>query len=206
VTTQPPASPISTPPPDRPFALVAVDADTTTVRLGPASIAEAVELIDNLLTPNGYTPRFESWPPAEPLGLAAAWRRLTIAPGAAVESTDLFRALRAAIVADMDDGDGIDSTRAALLITHIEPHRPLQMWTGDEDCLRGECALDPDHKKCDIQPADQVCAACTPAYDHGGDWGVERLQACWITWPCAPLRAVAGHYQVPLPEQATTDG
>jgi hypothetical protein len=182
----------------RPYTLVAYHMCGTTIRMGPVTVFEGIWLIDTLLAPNGWAPRFDPRSPIEPMTMADARRVLTAAPAEPIAGTELFAALRTKILADPDDND--DHDQAATLLAHIEPHRPWATYTGDPDCLTGDCRTTDEHPICDVEPSIPLCAACTPVYEDGSEFTPVWLDACRIPWPCAPLRAVADHYQVPLDE------
>lgn len=183
---------------EQPYTIVAHHMSGTSLRLGPVTVPEGIELIDGLLTPNGWTPRFEQRVPIELTPMEQAVGILTAAPSEPIAGTELFTALRNAILADPDDTDEHD--QAATLLAHIEGHRPWATYTGDMDCLLGECSITDDHPKHDIEPATPLCAACTPVYEDGSEYTPAWLDACRIDWPCAPLRAIATYYEVPLVE------
>jgi hypothetical protein len=183
---------------ERPYTLTAFHMSGTTIRLGPVDVPEGIELIDGLLSPNGWTPRFDPRTPIEITDMDAARAVLTVSPTEPIAGTELFAALRAKILTDPTDNDEHD--QAATLLAHIEPHRPWATYTGDTECLLGECWTTEEHPKCDIRPATPLCSACTPVYEDGSEYTPAWLDACRIAWPCAPLRAVATYYEVPLDE------
>lgn len=183
---------------ERPYTLIAFHMSGTTIRLGPVDVPEGIELIDGLLSPNGWTPRFDPRTPIEITDMDAARRVLTVSPTEPIAGIDLFAVLRAKILADPEDTDEHD--HAAALLAHIEAHRPWATYTGDHECLVGECLTTEEHPKCDIEPAKPLCSACTPVYEDGSEYTPAWLDACRITWPCAPLIAVAAHYEVPVDE------
>jgi hypothetical protein len=116
--------------------------------------------------------------------------------------SDLFIALRRAIITDPDN-DGAECDRAAALITHLEPHQPLQLWGGDEECRLAECdhPRDADGLCAELVPAGKICTACSAVYDSGSEYGPEWFTSCRVGWPCPPLVAVAARYNIPLPVQ-----
>lgn len=172
-----------------------------TIRTGPLDIGEAIILIDQHLAPNAWTPRLVQLTPAD-----AALKYFTAARNPQpVEEADTFVALRLAIITDQEN-DGADCPRAGALIAHLEAHRPLQMWFGDEECLLAECDHDREDGRCpEVRPAIRICVACSAVYDSGSEWGPEWLDSCQVAWPCPPVRAVATHYKVPL-DEVTANG
>jgi hypothetical protein len=175
------------------YVLRATSSDGLSILVGPLDAGEGVLVVDEHLAPHGWTPKFL---PLTPIDLAighftAAQRR------EAVEGADLFVALRRAIYGDPDN-DGIECNRAAALITHLEAHRPLRMWSGDEECLLGECGHDTVDGRCaGLQPAGVICVCCSAIYDSGTEFGPEWLAACRVEWPCQPISAAADHYGLP---------
>lgn len=186
--------------PDRLHILEATSTCGLTIRTGPVDIAEGVLMVDRYLAPNGWAPRFlPLTPPDKAINHFVAARNPQ-----PVEEADLFVALRRAIITDRDN-DGADCPRAGALIGHLEAHRPLQMWLGDEECLLAECGHDTEDGRCpEVRLAARICRACSAAYDTNSEWGVTWLEACRVEWPCAPVRAVAEHYRVPLDGQVTS--
>jgi hypothetical protein len=165
------------------------------VRVAPVDVAEAIVLIDAHVVPHGWTPTLRRLLPID-----LAVRQLTAGgrPGP-VEEADLFVALRRAILCDPNFG-GVDDPCTGLLVAHIEPHRPVQMWYGDEECLLSEC----DHDKVDdvcpqLQRADRLCATCSVLYDPANGYLPQWLDPARVQWPCQVIRQVAGPYKVPLP-------
>lgn len=162
---------------------------------GPVNVGEGIILVDTYLAPNGWTPKFVPLTPVD-----QAIRHFTASRNSRpAGGSDLMVALRRAIITDPKH-DGADCPRAGALIAHVEGHRPLQMWFGDEDCLSGECDCESDENgNCpEVKPAGQLCMACSAVYDSGSEWGPEWLPEARVAWPCAPLRAVAANYQIPL--------
>jgi hypothetical protein len=180
------------------YMLKATTPNGLTVLTGPMPIVEAMKVTDEHLTPNDWQPRYL---PVTPHDLAV--RQFTIGahrrrsrPGA-----DFFATLRRAIICD-PDRDGLDDYVTRGVLAHVDPHRPLQMWTGDEDCWHGECdhpSVDDEH--CEgITRAEQLCVACTAIIDTGSEFG--PAFACRVEWPCAVIVAAAGQYKVPLGAEA----
>lgn len=111
------------------------------------------------------------------------------------------------VVAAITDthNDGADCPRAGSLIAHLEGHRPLRLYFGDEECLLAEC----DHRRAErgcveMRPGKAICVTCSAVHDPGSEWGPEWLSSCRVEWPCQPIRAVAEHYDIPLPGQEVT--
>jgi hypothetical protein len=120
-----------------------------------------------------------------------------------MNAADLFVALRRAIITDPDN-DGPDCDRAAALTAHLEPHQPLQLWDGDEECRLAECdhPTNTDGLCAELVPAGKICTTCSAVYDSGSEYGPEWFTSCRVGWPCPPLTAVAARYDIPLTVQA----
>ncbi len=165
-----------------------------TIRTGPFDIGQAVLLVDEHLAPTGWAPRVLDITPID-----RAMNVFTVARERyPVEGADVFVALRRHIRTDPRN-DGADCPRAGAFIAHLESHRPVRMWRGDEECLLNEC----DHPRTrgfctGLTPADLICTTCSPVYDPGGEWGPDWIQAGRVEWPCDPIRAAATHYQLDL--------
>lgn len=165
-----------------------------TVRVGPVELPDALLLVDSHLAPNGWGVEFDWLMPAD-----KAMNVFTASPTPRpVEEADLFVALRRAVYTDPEH-DGIGCDRAKTLLTHLEPHRPVQMWTADDEaCLLGEC----DHPHhCDepcpqVRLAETLCHSCSVVYDDGSEWGPEWPAAGRVTWPCAPIMAAVNYYKI----------
>lgn len=177
----------------RQFVLEAAHQCGITIRTGPVDIGYGTLLVEEHLAPHGWNPKFLTLTP-----LDTAIRMWNAGPRPdPVEEADLFVALRRAIYTDTRF-DGVDCGRAQTLVAHLEAHRPWQMWTGDEDCLLAECGHDTKDGRCPtIQPADPICRACTPTYDHNNEYGIELLEPCRIAWPCTIVTQIAAQYAVP---------
>lgn len=162
-------------------------------------VGEGLLLIDQYLAPNDWTAKF--------IGLmdAATFGRTMSRPGMRpepVEEADFFVALRRAIICT-PDRDGIDDDRNKALLAHVEGHRPLKLWTGDEDCLLGDCGHGQDDVAFDrcptVRVAERLCRGCTVVYDTNSEYGPDFLQEARVHWPCSVIAAVAGHYNLPIP-------
>lgn len=179
------------------YVLEAFTDDGLTIRSGPHTIAEAMAIVDEHVAPapSHWQHRYL---PLTPLSQAIRHFNPRKAPGRPVLEADFFVALRRAILADPDH-DGIESAFVLGLLAHVDPHRPVQMWSGDEECLLGECG----HRGRDGQgacegmtPAERICTACTAIIDSNtefGPWYGPRVQ-----WPCPVVASAAGKYRVAL--------
>lgn len=175
----------------------------TVIRTGPVDVGTGVLLVDGHLAPHGWAPRFLPVMPVDrALGIVNAASRRNPVP-----ESDLFIKLRNAVLADQDN-DGVGCPRAGALLAHLAAHRPLQMWTGDEECRLAEC----DHTRLpagmcsELVSAGRICLACSAVYDSGSEWGPEWLDACRIEWPCPPIRATTTYYRITLPGQDARRG
>ncbi len=170
----------------------------TRLTTGPFDLGEAILLVDEQLVPKGWQPKYLPLTPVpDAMRVFAVGRRMS----AAGYGQDLFVALRRAIITDQEN-DGADCPRAGAVIAHVEQHRPIIMYFGDEECMLAEC----DHPHTDgictgMTPGPAVCVSCSAYYDSGSEWGPEWIDAFRVEWPCAPVRAVADHYEIPLPER-----
>jgi hypothetical protein len=178
------------------YLLEATSTCGTTVRTGPVDIGQGIIIIDQHLVPNGWAPKLQPLLP-----LDRALRVFTVGERPEpVEAADRFVALRRAIITDPAN-DGADCPRAAALLAHLQAHRPLQLWHGEEDCLLGECDHDRKDGYCPgLEPTDRICVACSAVYDSGSEYGPEWLAAGRVKWPCPRIQTATGHYQVPLGE------
>jgi hypothetical protein len=166
-----------------------------TLHAGPYLLAEATGLIDRHVAPHGWTPVLTPLTPPD-----RALKHFTAAANPQpVEGADLFVALRRAIVTD-PKFDGADCDRGGALIAHLEAHRPVVLFEGEEDCLYGDCDHNRQDGRCSLEPVVRLCTGCTAIYDSGSEYGPEWLDACRVEWPCQVVRSVARHYDVPLDE------
>jgi hypothetical protein len=185
------------------FLLHATSAGGLSILTGPMGLPDAMRVVDEHLLPHGWQHRYRSLtPPDEAISHFTAARRRP----RPIDEADLFVALRRAITCDRHL-DGIDDPRVQHLIAHIDPHRPLQLWTGDEECLLGECRLGEDRHAtnadgvCEgLEKAARVCVACTAIYDSGSEYGPSfDLE---VAWPCSVIAAATRRY---LPAQVTRE-
>jgi hypothetical protein len=116
------------------YVLEASTDDGLTVRTGPHTIAEAMTLVDEHLTGSHWQHRYLPIAPTD-----QAVRNWTAAlDKRPILEADFFVALRRAILADPEH-DGLESRFVTGMLAHVDPHRPMQMWHGDEECRLGEC-------------------------------------------------------------------
>lgn len=168
----------------------------TRLLVGPFGIVEALTFTDQHLIPAGWYPKYLPLTPIpNALNVFAVGRDRR----RAVLGQDLFVALRRAIITDQDN-DGADCPRAAAIITHLEAHRPVPMYFGDEECRLAEC----DHAVVDgvctgLTRGTPICITCSPVYDSGSEWGPDWIDGLRVDWPCQPIRAAAAHYQIEVP-------
>lgn len=151
-------------------------------------------MIERELAPNGWTGRF--LPLTDRVDASRIFRAHR--DPLLVEEADLFVQMRRAIITDPRNSitSGI-TERADALIAHLQPHRPLSMFRGPEDCLLGECDHDPVDRSCpDVELAGRICRACSAWYDPGSEYGLDWIESCRVSWPCPPVRNVAAFYKL----------
>lgn len=157
-------------------------------------VEQGVQMVERDLAPNGWTGRFlPVMEPEKAMTIFRAGRHAEL-----VEEADLFVHLRRAIVTDPRNSvtDGIPE-RADALIAHLQPHRPMAMFAGPEDCLLGDCDHDVIDGNCpDVTVAARICRACSAWYDPGGEYGLDWIEAGRVSWPCPPVRNVAAYYKI----------
>lgn len=174
------------------YVLEASTDDGLTVRTGPHTIAEAMALVDEHLVGSHWRHRYRPITPGEQ---AVRHWKAALDKRPALEA-DFFVALRRAIIADPEH-DGLESVYVTGMLAHIDPHRPMQMWHGDEECRLGECGH-PDrdeHGVCvGMEPAERLCVACTAVIDSNTEFG--PWIGCRVPWPCSVITAAAGQYKV----------
>jgi hypothetical protein len=173
----------------------------TTIRTGPLTLDQALRLIDEYLTPYGWNPVFHPAVTAPKhernvfVRVVSAGRFPTPVHGQA-----LFRQLRDAVRAaecdDPADPDEYETERMAALLTHLEPHRPMTLYSGPEDCLNADC----EHPTgtCELEGAAMFCAYCSAVHLTGHETGPEFIAACQVPWPCEPLRVAARYFTIDL--------
>jgi hypothetical protein len=117
------------------------------------------------------------------------------APKRAAPEADFFVALRRAILADPEH-DGLESVYVTGMLAHVDPHRPWQLWRGDEECLLHECGHPRDGEGACVgmERAERVCVACTAVIDSNTEFG--PYIGCRVSWPCSVITAVAEQYKV----------
>lgn len=174
-------------------ALRATSPGGWSILIGPTDLGEGLILIDRYLAPNGWAPKFL---PLTPVDLAV--NQLTAAKRTQpVPEADFYVALRRAIICD-PDSDGADGYRTQALIAHAEQHRPYRLYTGDEECMLGECDHDREDGCCpSVEEVDPICAGCSIIVDIGSEYGPYIPGEGRIGWPCAPLEQIAERYAVP---------
>ncbi len=187
------------------YAVVA-DRDGFHVTVGPLDVGEALLFVDAQVHPGlGWRHRFvRLHPPAEAADILAIGSRsgIPLEPDPDGASAQLLLGqLRRAVREDPANG-GLDDPAVQLLITHLDPHRPMRLYQADdEDCLLNEC----DHPRTpaglcsELAPADLICVRCTPIFVPGGDWPSSPLPQCRVAWPCGVLLAAAAHYGIAAP-------
>lgn len=174
------------------YILEASTDDGLTIRTGPHTIAEAMALVDEHLTPRDWQHRYLPITPTE-----QALRHFNPAkqPGRPVLEADFFVALRRAIISD-PEYDGLESRYVAGMLAHVDPHRPWQLYRGDEECLLGECGHGRDeYGACEgMEPAERLCVACTAVIDSNTEFGPHI--GCRVSWPCSVIGSAARQYNV----------
>jgi hypothetical protein len=174
------------------YVLEAFTDDGLTVRTGPHTIAEAMAVVDEHLAPHNWRHRYLPLTPAEQaLRHYNPGKRL----GRPVLEADFFVALRRAIIADPEH-DGLDSVYVPAMLAHVDPHRPWQLYRGDEECLLHECRHPrDDHGACEgMEAAEKVCVACTAVIDSNTEFG--PYIGCRVSWPCSVISSAARQYNV----------
>lgn len=173
------------------YALHATTQDGISVLTEPMSIAEAMRITDEHLTPNGWQHRYKPLTPID-----QAIRMFTTVPkNRLVEEADFFVALRRAILAD-PEWDGEESYFVQGMLAHVDPHRPMQLYTADEDHLLAECGCprDDDGVCAEMEPADRICVTCTAIIDSNTEFGPHF--GPHVQWPCPVITSAAGKYGV----------
>lgn len=167
--------------------------DGVTIRTAIDGVGDGVLLVDQYLAPNGWSADFI--PLMDRDTFVKTFTRPALRPEP-VEEADLFVALRRAIVCD-PQRDGWEDERVQLLVAHLEPHRPIQLFTGPEECLLAECQGH-DGRCPDVAPADRLCRGCTAVYDTRSEYGPDFMTECRVLWPCPIVLAIADHYDITL--------
>lgn len=170
--------------------------DDLIVRVGPHTIAEAMERVDRYAAPNGYRHRYLPITPDE-----QAVNHWTAARNPRpIEGADFSTTLRRAIICD-PERDGLDDHVVTALLAHVDPHRPWQLYSADEEHLLAECGCPRDERGvcAGMEPAERVCVACTAIIDSRSEFGPHI--EIRVPWPCSVISAAAARYQVP-----TVDG
>ncbi len=179
--------------------LFAASVDGVSVNTGPVDLDQTLKLMD-VLTRTRWQVRFRPDMAPTPLDIAERIFRATDR-GGDVPNEALFTGLRGAVFAAAAG----DTDRAASILTHLEPHRPLAMLDGEEACVLGEC----DHigdvpGECpEVRPAGEICLACSVLHHDGSEWGPECVEGLQVAWPCAPICNAVRLYNLDL---VTTDG
>jgi hypothetical protein len=178
------------------YVLEALTDNGLTIRTGPTTIASAMATVDEHLIPNNWRHRYLAITPDE-----QAVRHFTAVrqPHPIVEA-DFFVALRRVIIAD-PDRDGLDDHVTLAVLAHVDPHRPMQMWRGDEECLLGECGLgEGGHTRnaegaCEgMERAERLCVACSAIIDSRSEFG--PWYSVRVEWPCSVISSAARQYSV----------
>ena len=157
-----------------------------------------MRITDEHLIPNNWR---HSYRPVTPTDQAIRMFGAARNPRPA-EEADFFVALRRAIIADPEH-DGLDDHVTVAVLAHVDPHRPMQMWTGDEECLLGECGIGDDgHTRnaegaCEgMERAERLCVTCSAIIDSRSEFG--PWYSVRVSWPCAVISSAARQYNVPL--------
>lgn len=179
------------------YALHATTPDGVSVLTEPVTIAEAMRLVDEHLAPRGWQHRYR---PLTPIGQAVRMFTAGSRTARPVEEADFFVAMRRAIITD-PDRDGLDDYYVRGVLAHVDPHRPMQLYTGDEEHLLGECDCPRtgDGVCAQMEPAERICVTCTAIIDSNTEFG--PWFACQVTWPCSVITAAAGQYGIELTHQ-----
>lgn len=167
-----------------------------TIRTGPTTIADAMATVDEHLIPNGWQHRYLPITPYE-----QAVRQFSAAKQPyPIAEADFFVALRRAIIAD-PERDGLDDHVTLAVLAHVDPHRPMQMWQGDEECLLGECGIGEDGHTRDaegacegMERAERLCVACSAIIDSRSEFG--PWFSVRVPWPCSVISSAARQYDV----------
>ncbi|WP_213004744.1 hypothetical protein, partial [Paractinoplanes toevensis] len=153
----------------RDLYILEAEHDGLLIRTGPHTIAEAMAIVDEHLVPRGWQHRYR---PLIPLDQALRHFNLGNEPGRPILEADFFVALRRAVLADPEH-DGLESDYITGLLAHVDPHRPMQLYSADEEHLLGECDCPRDeHGVCpSMEPADRICVTCTAIIDSNTEFG-----------------------------------
>ena len=174
------------------YVLEAFTDDGMTIRTGPHTIAEAMTVVDQHLPPDRWRHRYL---PLTPTEQALRHYNPSKRPGRPALEADFFVALRRAIIADPEH-DGLESLYVPGMLAHVDPHRPWQLYQGDEECLLHECAHPRDEQgACEgMEPVERVCVACTAVIDSSTEFG--PYIGCRVPWPCSVISAATRQYNV----------
>lgn len=177
------------------YVLEASTDDGMTIRTGPHTIPEAMAVVDEHLAGTHWRHRYLPLTPQDQAVNHFNPPR-TGTPKRPVIEADFFVALRRAILADPEH-DGLESEYVTGMLAHVDPHRPMQMWHGDEECRLGGCGH-PDRDErgaCEgMSPAERLCVACTAVIDSNTEFG--PWYGCRVAWPCSVISAAAEQYSV----------
>jgi len=171
--------------------------DGLTVRTGPHTIAEAMTVVDQHVAGGHWRHRYLPLTPDD-----QAVHSWSIAQrNRIVLEADFFVSLRRAILADPDH-DGLESAFVTGLLAHVDPHRPMQLYSADEEHLLGECGCPRDEAGvcAGMEPTDQVCVSCTAIIDSNTEFGPWFGPS--VLWPCPVITSTAAKYRVPVVEVA----
>jgi hypothetical protein len=172
--------------------------DGLTVRTGPHTIAEAMTTVDQHLAGGHWRHRYLPLTPDD----QAIGHWTGVRDRRPALEADFFVALRRAILADPEH-DGLESKFVTGLLAHVDPHRPMQLYRADEECLLAEClCLRDETGVCaGMEPADRICVACTAIIDSNTEFGPWFGPS--VVWPCPVITSTAAKYRVPVTEVAS---
>lgn len=173
------------------YALHATTDDGMSVLTGPMNIADAMNITDEHLIPNNWRHRYR---PITPLEDAVRMFGAAKDPRP-IKEADFFVALRRAIIADPAH-DGLDDHVTLAVLAHVDPHRPMQMWQGDEECLLHECGHTRDAEGvCEgLERIERLCVACSAIVDSRSEFG--PWYSVRVSWPCSVISSAARQYGV----------
>lgn len=176
------------------YALHATTHDGISVLTEPLTIAAAMTIVDEHLAPNGWQHRYR---PLTPIDQAVRMFTGAGPKNCKVEEADFFVALRRAILADPDH-DGLESYFVQGMLAHVDPHRPMQLYSADEEHLLAECdcSRDEDGVCAEMEPIERVCVTCTAIIDSNTEFGPHFGPS--VVWPCSVVTSAAGKYGVEI--------
>jgi len=173
------------------YVLHATTPDGCSVQIGPVSIAEAMRLVDEELVPHSWNHQYE---PLTPVDEAVRVFRVGAREKLPGEEADFFVALRRAIITD-PHRDGLEDEYVRGVLTHVDPHRPMQLYTADEEHLLGECDCPRVRGVCAaMEKAERICTACSAIIDSNTEYG--PWFALKVAWPCPVIAVAAAQYDL----------